>query len=117
LAANVIMPTAVVGQSLGRPLSSNLQNITVNMLPTGTVFGDRANDLDLRLAKLFRFSRTRANVAFDVVNLLNSDAFLTYNPLMGQFSATGVYTPNATWPAPQSVLQARLYRLSVQFDF
>jgi Carboxypeptidase regulatory-like domain len=117
LQANVIVPSAVVSQTLGRPLASNLANITVNMLEPATVFGDRANDLDLRVAKLFRFSGSRANVAFDVVNVFNSDAFLAYNPLMGSFSAAGVYTPNATWPAPTQVLQARLYRLSVQFDF
>jgi hypothetical protein len=117
LQANVTVPTAVVAQSLGRPLASNLQNISVNMLQPGTVFGDRANDLDLRVAKLLRFSGTRANVAFDIVNVFNSDAFLAYNPFMGQFSSAGVYTPNVNWPAPTQVLQARLYRLSVQFDF
>jgi hypothetical protein len=117
LQATVIVPTAVVSQTLGRPLSSNLANITVNMLEPATVFGDRANNLDLRLAKIFRFSGTRTNVAFDVVNVFNSDAFLLYNPLMGSISTAGVYTPNATWPAPTQVLQARLYRLSVQFDW
>jgi hypothetical protein len=87
------------------------------MLPTGTVFGDRANDLDLRLAKLFRFSRSRANVAFDVVNVFNADAFLAYNPNIGRYTDTGAFVPNPSWPAPTQVLQARLYRLSVQFDF
>jgi hypothetical protein len=117
LAASVIVPTAFVSQSLGRPLASNLPNITVNMLPTGTVFGDRANDLDLRIAKLLRFSRTRANVAFDVVNVFNADAFLAYNPNIGRYTDTGAFVPNPSWPAPTQVLQARLYRLSVQFDF
>jgi hypothetical protein len=117
LAASVIVPTAFVSQSLGRPLASNLPNITVNMLPTGTVFGDRANDLDLRIAKLLRFSRTRANVAFDVVNVFNADAFLAYNPNIGRYTDAGAFVPNPSWPAPTQVLQARLYRLSVQFDF
>ncbi len=92
LQASVIVPNAVVSQTLGRNLSSNLANVTVNMLQPGTVFGDRANDLDLRIAKLLRFSGTRANVAFDVVNVFNSDAILAYNPLMGSFSASGAYT-------------------------
>jgi hypothetical protein len=117
LQATVVVPNSVVSQSLGRSLSSNLANVTVNMLEPATVFGDRANDLDFRIAKLFRFSGNRANVAFDIVNVFNSDAILTYNPLLGSISATGVYTPNATWPAPTAVLQARLYRLSFQFDF
>jgi hypothetical protein len=117
LLGNVIVPNAVVRQSLGRDLSSNLANVTVNMLQPGTVFGDRASNLDLRIAKILRFSRTRANVAFDVVNVFNSDAILTYNPLLGSISAAGVYTPNATWPAPTSILQARLARISVQLDW
>ena len=117
LSANVIVPNAVVRQSLARDLSSNLANVTVNMLPPGTVFGDRASDLDLRIAKILKFNRTRANVAFDIVNVFNSDAILGYNPLLGSISAAGVYTANATWPAPTSVLQARLARISVQFDW
>jgi Carboxypeptidase regulatory-like domain len=117
LQATVTVPTAVASQTLGRPLAANLPNVTVNMLQPGTVFGDRANDLDLRIAKLFRFQNMRANLALDVVNVFNSDAILLYNPLMGAFSATGVYTANATWPAPTQVIQARLYRVSVQFDF
>ena len=113
----MIVPNAVVRPSLGRDLSSNLANVTVNMLQPGTVFGDRASDLDLRIAKILKFNRTRANVAFDIVNVFNSDAILGYNPLLGSISAAGVYTANATWPAPTSVLQARLARISVQFDW
>jgi Carboxypeptidase regulatory-like domain len=117
LSANVVVPAAVAGQALGRALSPGIPNITVNMLPTGTVFGDRANDLDLRIAKLFRFSGNRANLALDIVNVFNSDAILAYTTNLGSYSAAGVFTPNATWPGPTQVLQARLYRISVQFDF
>jgi hypothetical protein len=117
LLANVIVPNAVVTQSLGRSLSPGINSITVNMLQPGTKFGDRANDLDLRIAKLFRFGGTRSNVALDIVNTFNSNANLGYNPLLGTVSAAGVYTPNATWPAPTAVLQARLMRISVQFDW
>jgi hypothetical protein len=117
LQGTVVVPNTVVSQALGRTMSPGITNITVNMIEPATVFGDRANNLDLRIAKLFRFSGNRANVAFDVVNVFNSDAILTYNPLLGSISPAGVYTPNPTWPAPTAVLQARLYRLSVQFDW
>jgi hypothetical protein len=116
LAANVIVPNAVVKQSLGRDLA-NLPNVTVNVLQPGTMFGDRASDLDLRIAKLFRIGASRANVAFDIVNVFNSDAILSYNPFLGSYSSAGVYTASATWPTPTSVLQARLARISVQFDW
>ena len=106
LTATRIYTTAEVAQSLGRPLSSNQANVTVNVLPSETVYGDRATDTDIRIAKIFRFGRTRSNVAFDLVNAFNSDAVLGYNGLI-----------NATWPTPTSVLQARLARISVQFDW
>ena len=70
------------------------------------MYGDRATDMDIRIAKIFRFGRTRSNLAFDLVNAFNSDAVLAYNGLI-----------NATWPTPTQVLQARLARISVLFDW
>jgi len=99
-------PGSPLVQSLGRQLSSAAATQTINVLPPDTLFGDRVNDLDLRIGKILKFSRFRTNVALDVVNVFNSDAVLAYNPLL-----------NATWPTPTSVLQARLARLSVQLDW
>ena len=82
-----------------------------------TLYGDRANDLDLRIGKIIKIGRTRSNFALDIVNVFNSDAVLTYNSLLGTYSASGAFTPNATWPTPTAVLQARLARISVTFDW
>jgi hypothetical protein len=106
LAANVIVPTAVVAQSLGRPLSGGTPNITVNMLRPGEMYGDRVNQLDFRIAKLVRFGTSRVNLSVDVLNSLNSDAILAYTPLL-----------NATWPTPNVVLKPRIARLNVGFDW
>ena len=35
------------------------------------------NEIDLRIAKMLRFGRTRTNVGIDVYNLINSAAMLT----------------------------------------
>ena len=105
LAANLVMTSAQVAQTLGRPLSGGA-NVTINLLEPSTVFGDRINQLDTRIGKVFRFGRTRSTVALDVLNALNSDAILAYNP-----------TFNATWPTPTTVITARLMRASVQFDW
>ena len=105
LAANLVMPSAQVAPSLGRPLSGGA-NVTVNLLAPNTLFGDRINQIDMRIGKMLRFGRTRSTVALDVLNALNSDAILAYNP-----------TFNATWPAPTTVMTARLVRASVQLDW
>src|SRR6185436_19908344 len=63
LAANVIVPTAVVAQTLGRPLSAGAANVTVNMLRPGDLYGDRINQLDVRVAKILRFGQSRVNLS------------------------------------------------------
>ena len=66
--------------SLTRDLSRNVSNVTVNLVPAGTTYGNRINQLDLRLAKILRSARTRTMLAIDVYNALNSSAALAYNP-------------------------------------
>ncbi len=105
LTANVVYTSAQVSGSLGRPLTG-VPNVTVNVVEPNTVFGDRIDQLDLRIGKILRFGRTRTNLNLDIVNALNSNDNLAYSPTFG-----------ATWPAPTSVITARLFRLSAQFDF
>jgi hypothetical protein len=106
LSANVIYPSAAVAASLGRRLSGGAANVTINVVEPNTLFGDRVNQVDLRIGKIIRAGRTRTNLAVDVVNALNSNAILGYS---GNF--------NTNWPTPTSVLTARLLRLSAQLDF
>jgi hypothetical protein len=98
-----------IQQTLGRPLSNNLSSVTVNLIEPGTLYGDRVNEFDIRLAKILRFGRTRTNVGFDLYNLLNSAPVLAYNL---NFSPT-----NTAWLTPTSVLQPRFWKFSVQVDF
>ena len=109
LAANWAAPnSATVG--LNRPFAGLAgQTITVNLIEPGTMYGDRINQFDLRVAKNLRFGRTRTNVGFDVYNIANSAPVLTYNQT---FSPT-----TTTWLRPNSVLQSRFAKFSVQFDF
>jgi hypothetical protein len=105
IAANRVVPTAEVATSLGRPLSGQAPNVTINMVEPGTMYGERLNQLDLRFGKLFRFGGTRTSVNLDVFNALNSNAVLTEN------------FAYASWRAPLTILQPRFAKFSVQLDF
>ena len=69
LAANYTVTSAIAQPSLGRPLSQG--NVTVNLIAPNTIFADRRNNIDLRIAKIFRYNRTRTQVGFDIYNLTN----------------------------------------------
>src|SRR2546421_12654439 len=60
IAASYAIPNAVIQPFLGRPLSGGAANVTVNLLPPSTFYADRVNQVDLRFAKLLRFSGKRA---------------------------------------------------------
>ena len=77
LAANYVVTSAIAQPSLGRALSSG--NVTVNLVEPGTLYGDWINNIDMRIAKIFRFYGTRAQVAVDIYNLLNTDVVTAYN--------------------------------------
>jgi hypothetical protein len=108
LAANYAVPAATIAQSLGRLPSGNVPNVTINLLPPGTEYGDRINQLDFRVAKILRFSGKRAMIALDLYNALNANPILTYN---------NQFVPNGTWLQPRSILTARLFRISAEFNF
>jgi hypothetical protein len=103
--ANRIFPNAEVLPSLGRPLSGGAQNITINLLDPGDVYGDRVNQLDLRVGKAFRFGARRATVNLDLYNVLNRSPVMQEN------------ANYAVWRTPQRIMDARLVKISGQFDF
>ena len=108
LAANYTVANAVVAPSLGRNLSGNAPNVTVNLIEPHTLLGDRVNEMDIRVGKIVRFGRSRVNVGLDVYNLLNSAAVLSYNQ---------AFIPNGRWLTPTSVMTARFAKVSAQIDF
>jgi hypothetical protein len=108
LSANWNASNAVVAPVLGRNLSGNAQNVTINLVQPGEVWGDRVNEVDLRVGKVLRFGRTRTTVGLDIFNLMNSDTVLTFNQ---------TFVPGGTWLAPLSVLTPRFVKIGAQIEF
>ena len=106
LGANYTVTSAIAQPSLGRPLSSG--NVTVNLIAPQTYFAPRFNNIDFRVAKIFRYNRTRTQVGVDIYNLTNSDYVTSYNQ---------TFIPGGTWLRPTGITPARYARISAQIDF
>jgi hypothetical protein len=107
--ANMVVPAgpgSELRESLGRPLASGANTVTVNLVGPWELRGDRVNQLDFRVAKILRYGGRRTMVSLDLYNALNA------NPILGQ---TQTYGPS--WLNPTSVMDARFIRLSAQIDF
>jgi hypothetical protein len=103
--ANYVATNAVVQPSLGRPLSGNAANMTVQIVEPGTMYGERSNQVQLRLTKILRVAGTRATASVDVYNVLNA------NPVLSMSSAF------ATWQRPESIPNPRWAKFVLQLDF
>jgi hypothetical protein len=108
LSANYAVPAATVAQSLGRLPSGNVTNVTVNLIEPGSLYGDRINQLDFRVAKILRFGGKRTMIGLDLYNVMNSNAVLTYN---------NTFVPGGPWLQANSILTGRLARISAEFTF
>jgi hypothetical protein len=92
--------------TLGRAFTGAPAGRGFNLLPAGEVYIERLNQIDFRIAKLFRVGSTRTSINFDFFNVTNSNSVLTENQTFG-----------AAWRTPQSILLPRLFKLSAQLDF
>ena len=102
-----------VFNNTNRPTSTNLARpftlgqATVNLVEPGTMYGDRLNQIDLRLTKVVNVGRGRVDLNVDFYNAFNSDAVTLEN---GAFSA-------AAWRLPLTVIQPRFVKFAVRWDF
>jgi hypothetical protein len=105
--ANYTATNAVVAPSLGRNLSSGVNGTaTLSLIPPGTQYGARAQQLDLSVRKRFNVSSARLLATLDVYNALNRSDVLSYNNTFG---------PN--WLRPTAILTGRWAKFGAQFDF
>jgi hypothetical protein len=106
LAANYTVTNAIAKLSLGRDLSSG--NVTVNLVAPATLYADRRNNIDFRVAKILRYGRTRTQVGVDIYNATNTDVVTSYNQ---------TYVAGGAWLTPTGIQPARYVKVGAQFDF
>jgi len=82
------------------------QSVTVNLVPPGSKYLERWNQLDMSVRRVFRFGKVRVDAALDIFNALNSNVVLSENQNFG-----------STLGQPQAILQGRLLRVSNQIKF
>jgi hypothetical protein len=107
ITASYAATNAEIAPSLGRNLSAGANStVLLDLMPKGTLYGERMNQLDLRLSKVFRVGNARIQGMFDLYNALNASPFL---------SMQNRYGP--AWQTPTQVLIGRLAKFGAQIDF
>jgi hypothetical protein len=112
VSANYNVTSAILQSSnLHRNLATGLAFQTVDLTQPGQVYPDRVNSLDLRLAKVIRYHRIKANVGFDFYNLFNANTGTAFNQVYD------VASNGASWLRPTTVLNPRFARFNLTVDF
>jgi hypothetical protein len=103
--ADFTATNAIVAPSLGRNLSGGASNVVVPIAPPGTMYGERMNQLDMRIAKVIRTGRVRTTAGFDIYNVFNANPVLMVN------------SAYASWEVPQSVLAPRFAEFVIRVEY
>ena len=105
---NVQANYVITQRAPGVPLVGS-PTATVALLPSsagvGTDYGERLNQLDLRIGKVLRMVRTKTTVNLDLFNLFNGNAVTAENANFAAFRQ------------PTQIMLARFVKISAQFEF
>ena len=102
---------AAAQTSLGRPLTLFPSGVALNAIAPGSSYGDRFNQLDLRVTKIFDLAGTaRFRAMFDLFNLFNANTVTLEQP-----GLAGIGDP--TYLAPQAIMPGRLAKFAFQIEF
>ena len=108
----ITVSNAAIAPSLGRNLSSCgtavtcNQNVTLDLVPAGTMYEPRIQQIDIRVGRLFQFDRYRIRGNFDVANLFNANGVLNVQRAYG-----------ASYLNAIQIMGGRLMKVGLQFDF
>ncbi len=97
-AGDIIMPTATFGQT----------SLTYALEPLRATSVERIVQLDFKVSRTFKFGRYSVLPTFEVFNVNNSDAIISY-------ITTNVLS--TSFLAPNSIMQGRMYGLGAVVRF
>ena len=75
-------------------------------MPKGQLYGDRLNQVDFRVTKIFQVGSARVQGMFDLYNLLNASPALSVQNRFGP-----------AWQQPTQIQIGRLAKFGMQVDF
>jgi hypothetical protein len=114
--ASRVFTNAEVRSSLGRDLGACRgaatcnATVLVDMLPSGTMFEDRLQQVDLRFTRSFRVARARIRGNADFYNVFNAGDVLN-------MTTRYAGTTGGQWLRPIQILGGRMFKFSAQLDF
>ena len=91
--------------SLGRRLAGGERNVVINLIPARSMYGERINQLDIRIGKILQFGGVRTTASIDVYNVFNTGSPLEFEE---EFDS---------WQQPLAILNARFAKFVLQFTF
>jgi hypothetical protein len=113
------VPNTIVQSLLGRlpPGALATGNTAVRLLDPGNrlFVGGRRNQVDMRIAKILRFGRTRLDAGLDINNLFNVNYATAYQATY-QYSANNALN-GGTWLNPTSIYTPRFMRVNFTASF
>jgi hypothetical protein len=110
ISANYTVTSALAGRTIVGS-TAGVTQIAVNLVEPNTMFYDYIHQVDLRVARTFRFGKYRLQGLVDFYNLLNAGTVTSLNTTFGAVQATRV------WLNPQAIQTSRYVRFGAQFTF
>ena len=107
ITASYSASNAQIAPTLGRNLAAGSNGtVLVDLIPKGTLYGSRINQVDLRWTKVFRLGNMRLQGMFDLYNAFNASPYLAVQNRYG-----------SAWQNPTQTMIGRLAKFGAQIDF
>jgi hypothetical protein len=113
ITATYVATTAQIAPSLKRDLAGGAKTANLELIAPNSMFGDRLNQTDIRVAKTFAARGKRIQPQLDLYNLFNRNPVVSLNTRYGQAWLRPTYSA----AGGGGVLPPRLLKFGVQVDF